>query len=511
MYVVTGERMRQIDRYTMDQIGISETTLMESAGTAAFRQIKSIVKPESRTAVLIGAGNNGGDGFVITRHLKERGAAVDVWIIPPLEKIQGTARVHMDIYTSSGHSCLSFSDDPDELFRALPGYTCIIDAMLGTGVEGPLREPYDRIVKEVNGSRAEVIAIDIPSGLPAEENGSFDDAVKADRTVVLQAPKETAFLYPYADYYGEWTVADIGIPDKAFRACGADCRMRMREEVRTSVPERKADGHKGTYGKGLIIGGSEQMPGAVSLTTRAALRTGTGLLTAALPEDILHIVTGTAAEATCLPLRSDEGEITSGSLAGLDLSPYDGIALGPGMGRRHPYSLSRLFDGFGGLVVIDADGLYHLARELGDWRQKRKASVIITPHPGEMAMLTGKTIEEVEKNRFTLSREFATEYGMTVVLKGAYTIVSDPDGRQWVNPTGNPALAKGGSGDTLTGMILAAALQSNDPIEGVLNAVYVHGLAADQLILERHEASVTASDVIEQFPFALASLKKQLY
>ncbi|PYZ95478.1 bifunctional ADP-dependent NAD(P)H-hydrate dehydratase/NAD(P)H-hydrate epimerase [Alteribacter lacisalsi] len=507
MYVVTGERMRQIDRFTMDQVGISETTLMENAGTAAYLQIESIVTPESSIAVLIGAGNNGGDGFVIARRLKEAGFDTDVWIIPPLEKIRGTARVHMDIFIRSGHTFFQYEDSQAIFDRAISSSTYIIDTMLGTGVKGALKAPYDRIVEEVNCSRAEVIAVDLPSGLPAEENEPFEQAVKACRTIILQAPKETAFLYPYAEYYGEWTTADIGIPCKAFEACGARSRVRTENEVRASLPYRKADGHKGTYGKGLVIGGSEQMPGAVSLTTRAALRTGIGLVTAALPASITATVTGTATEATCLPLQSNQGEMISESLTGLDLSSYDGAAIGPGMGRSHPLSFSRIFSGFDGLVVIDADGLYHLAEELNAWRDGRGGPTVITPHPGEMARLTGKTIEDVEKNRFSLSRQFASEYKMTVVLKGAYTIVTTPDGRQWVNPTGNPGLAKGGSGDTLTGMILAAGLQTDDFLDGVLNAVYIHGLAADQLIHERDEASITASDVIEQLPFALASLR----
>ncbi|WP_183163964.1 NAD(P)H-hydrate dehydratase [Alteribacter keqinensis] len=508
MYVVTGDEMRRIDAFTMDQVGISDMMLMENAGSAVFSRLLQRIEPSgSRILVLIGTGNNGGDGFVIGRKLMEAGFETDIWVVPPDEKIRGAAKGHADVFAKCGHRYGSFEKDSSLFYEKLPSYTHIIDCLLGTGVKGELRSPYQEVVDAVNRTHACVISVDMPSGIPAEEGAPAAAGIRADRTMILQAPKETTFLFPYAESFGEWEVADIGIPDCSFKNSGITKYVRGESDVCRTLPKRKANVHKGANGKGLVVGGSRGMPGALSLTTLAALRTGIGLCTVALPEDIRLLVTQNAAEATLVNLPSQDGEIAPDGLEALDLTPYDGVAIGPGMGRAHRYDLYGYFRVFKGTVVIDADGLNHLSRELENWKDGRDGLTVITPHPGEMAVLTGKTIKEVERNRFSISRQFAREHQMVVVLKGPYTITSTPEGEQWVNTSGNPALAKGGSGDVLTGMILASVLQHSHKIEGILNAVYVHGHAADQLIHERDELGVTASDVINQLPRAFHSLR----
>ncbi|WP_026688735.1 bifunctional ADP-dependent NAD(P)H-hydrate dehydratase/NAD(P)H-hydrate epimerase [Alteribacter aurantiacus] len=507
MYVVTGDEMRQIDAYAMNEVGLSDVMLMENAGNAVFSRLKDILSFNSRIMVVVGSGNNGGDGFVIGRRLLEAGFNVDMWVVAPEEKLRGAAKKHARIFSLCGYD-LSFYEKNTQLFyEKLASSTHIVDCLLGTGVTGELRAPYDEVVQGVNDSPCAVISVDIPSGVPADEGVEADLYIQAERTLILQSPKETTFLYPYAEAYGKWEVLDIGIPSCSFKETMIKRFVWSEEQVSHTLPKRKKNAHKGMNGKGLVIGGSKKMPGALSLTTQAALRTGIGLLTVALPEDIRLLVTQTATEATLVNMPSQDGEIPWSGLEGLDLTPYDSVAIGPGMGRSHRYDLYERFQNFDGAVVMDADALYHLSKEIDHWKGGRKGLTVISPHPGEMALLTNTPIQEVEANRFQIARTFAKDYQMIVVLKGAYTITTAPDGRQWVNLSGNPALAKGGSGDVLTGMILASLHQHQDPIEGVLNAVYVHGHAADQLIQKADEMSVTATDVIHQLQTAFLSLR----
>ncbi|MBU9723796.1 MULTISPECIES: NAD(P)H-hydrate dehydratase [Bacillaceae] len=512
MYVVTGEEMHRIDRYTMEKIGLSEETLMENAGQAFCRQLFPTVGLEDRLVVLIGTGNNGGDGFVIGRILKEAGFLVDVIVIPREEKIRGTALKHKRIFENSGHEWITFREVQEHFEQLLTKYTIIIDAMLGTGMVGTPRWPYSDVIESVNGATGRVIAVDIPSGVTATEE-KHEVGINADQTYTFQAAKISNFLYPAAFCFGEVHILDIGIPRIALENTFETRKLITDEKVKNSLAVRKQNAHKGVSGKALIIGGSIPMTGAIVLTTGACLRTGAGLVTVAVPDKILLGIAQKTTEAMFYPLPQKNGEIEiipSHFPQDKTLSAYDGIAVGPGLGRNNKHNLYDTFNDFKGNLVIDADGLYHLVDELDKWRGGREGGpTIITPHLGEMARLTGKTVEEVELQRFRISKQFAMEYKVYLVLKGPFTIITAPDGRQWVNQTGNESLAKGGTGDTLTGMILGFLLQHEYITDAICNAVYIHGKTADELVKSQDILSVTASDIIEVLPKVLHSSRYQ--
>ncbi|MEY9094663.1 NAD(P)H-hydrate dehydratase [Paenibacillus sp. RC84] len=499
MRIVSGEDMYEIDRHTVNLIGISADTLMESAGRAAASLLLERIPPEAEVVVLSGAGSNGGDGIVLARVLKAHGRRVSLWLIPPRDKIGGAAAAALSVYEKSGYAAADYIGSEAELERRLERADAIVDALLGIGVKGPLREPYRNLIGKINGQRAAVYAIDLPSGVPAD-GGPVEAAVRADVTVTIQYPKLGTFTHPAASYCGELLVADIGIPPAA--AAGLPRRsLWTLPDVRRTLPRREASSHKGTHGRLLVAGGSLRMPGAVVLASRAALRSGAGLVTAAVPDCIHAIAAGHYPEAMYLPSPSEDGHFR-GELP-LEGASFGAIAAGPGLGRtpggRAVVEQVLRQDA---PVLLDADALFHAAELLPLLRKRRKPTVL-TPHPGEMARLTGSTAAAVEDDRFGVSARFAAETGAYVVLKGPHTIVAAPDGTQHVNTTGSAALAKGGSGDVLTGIAAAFLLQHEDVLQAVSNAVYIHGLAASLLTEERHSlADVLASDVIESIPAA---------
>ena len=508
MRIVSGEEMYEADRFTMEEIGISGAMLMENAGKSLFEAMKKKLKKQERIAVLIGTGNNGGDGFVLARYFKEHGYNVDVWLIPPESKVKGDARTHLSIYQGSSHSWNGYEEGKEAFRNSLSDYTVIIDCLLGLGISGEIRVPYDEVIQRVNATSATVFSVDLPSGLNA--NGGYEgecEPIRADITYTIQCPKLGAFHYPDADYYGERVVVDIGIPQVAF-STALQRNLWSETDVKRTLTNRSASSHKGSHGKGLVIGGSRGMAGAPVMSTKAAYRSGAGLIQAAVPDDILAVTAGAMLEAMFQGWSSDSG-FFSGEVA-QDLSAFDGIAIGPGLGRKQgckkivEATLASTVP-----LVMDADALYHLS-ELKDHLKTRTAPTVLTPHPGEMARLTGLSIQDIQNKRFEISRSFAREFGVYLVLKGPYTVVTSPDGCQFVNSTGNPALAKGGSGDVLTGVVLAFIMHSRSIREGISNAVYIHGKAADILVQKNHSTlDVLATDVIAAIPAVLHSFLEQ--
>ncbi|WP_280771305.1 NAD(P)H-hydrate dehydratase [Salipaludibacillus daqingensis] len=509
MYVVTGGEMHQIDRYTMDQIGLSEETLMESAGQAFVRHLLTSISKKDRVIVLIGSGNNGGDGFVIARLLAEKGFQLSTWVVPPKERIKGTAKKYMEIFERCGYTFDSYKQNRERFTRSLSECTIIVDALLGTGLKGRVRQPYDEVIYTINQFDKRVVSVDIPSGLSSNEGEEDVVGIYADETYTLQAPKVSRFLYPAASHYGVVHTLDIGIPTKVFREIAPNRRVITEERVRSTLASRPANMHKGKAGRALIIAGSETMTGAPVLATGACLRSGAGLVTMAVPKSIHPLLSERITESTSIVLEEDQGEVSQVALTNdIPFRQFDGVAIGPGLGRKTDKTMFDTLQSYDGVVVVDADGLYHMSKELHHWfNQPRSAPTVITPHMGEMAMLTGLSISELEQNRFKSSKDFATKYQMYVVLKGPFTIVTTPNGNQWVNTTGNASLAKGGSGDVLTGILLAFMLQHDSLIEAICNAVHIHGKLADEM-LETHDVfSVNATDLIHSLPRVLRSYR----
>ncbi|HET7657313.1 MAG TPA: NAD(P)H-hydrate dehydratase [Bacillales bacterium] len=505
MHVVTGKEMGEIDRVMMESIGLSGPMLMENAGQAVARKLLERLQPDDRIAVLIGSGNNGGDGFVVARVLLDKGYDAEAWLIPPRTKIKGDAKVHFELFERAGFQVWEYSQNKNGLDDRIDRYTVIVDAMLGTGVRGVARQPYKEWIERVNASGACVISVDLPSGVHADGGELEGPVIRADRTFTLQCPKLSALTYPSAEYYGEWELVDIGILQTVIEKTAPLRKLWQLKDVNRSFPRRSASSHKGSHGKGLLVAGSREMTGAAVLSAKAALRGGAGLLATAVP-DIAHpIIASQVTEATYKICPSENG-FFSGETP-FDLQ-YDAIAVGPGMGReKGPLKvLETLLKEFEGPLVIDADGLFHL-KELTSVLKQRNHETILTPHPGEMARLLDVSAQEVQASRFEAAKNFAVEYGVYLVLKGPYTIVTTPEGKQFVNSTGNPALAKGGTGDVLTGLILAFIMQHSCLQAAISNAVYLHGMAADRLVRNSHSSiDVTATDVIEEFPAMMHEL-----
>lgn len=497
LQVVTANEMYEIDRFTMGEIGLPGVLLMENAGQAFVQKALDHLNQSQKIAVLIGTGNNGGDGFVIARVLKGLGFHADAYLIVEEEKVKGDALFHFETFRSSGYEVMPLCD-----LSCLEAYDVIIDAMLGIGIKGEIKSPYREVIEACNELNNFKISVDIPSGVPADGSQSFNLAFKADVTITLQHPKLSAFTYPAREFYGmRLEVVPIGIPPKATQAVvKLERKCWTEKEVSQTLTNRSPSSHKGTHGKGLVIGGSLPMTGAPVMTTRAVLRAGGGLTTLAIPDVIHSIVASQIVEAMFSPWKAVNGHF-SGEL-GTDVSRFDAVAFGPGVGRENGGEkiLSTLLDNMKTPLIVDADGLFYLAK-LKEKLKQRSYPTIITPHTGEFARLTGYSSTEVENNRFELSRQFAIEFGVYIVLKGPYSIVTTPTGSQFVNTSGNAALAKGGTGDVLTGIILAFVMNHSNIQEAVSNAVFAHGKAADVLVANDHSVQdVIATDVIEALP-----------
>ncbi|RWZ52257.1 NAD(P)H-hydrate dehydratase [Halobacillus fulvus] len=491
MDIVTAQEMYEWDRVTIEETGITGDMLMESAGRAVADELKRYIRKEQRIVLLAGAGNNGGDGFVISRTLLNQGYDVELWQVVPDEKISGDAAVHKRIFLKSGYDVHRF-DSIEELTSALAKADVVIDAMLGIGVKGSLREPLSQIVEVVNQHRAVKIAIDLPTGVPADESEADFTAFTADYTIVIAAPKVSVFVQKARPYYGEWSVVEIGLPIR--KLPDSHKKVWTVEDVQRTLPKRKSDSHKGSHGKGLMVGGSVSMPGSVAMSAKAALRSGAGLMAIATAERAIPSISPYIQEATFVALEHEEGFITGQP----SLSGYDGIAAGMGMGR-HQQAEELMLHLIQSSVplLIDADGLYGAKRHLESLKH-RETPVVLTPHPGEFAHLTGRSIPEILDHPFSLSRQFAREHGVYLVLKGPATIITAPDGEQRVDISGNSGLAKGGSGDVLSGILLALMMQSDSVLDGLSNGCVIHGMTAEQLTSHQHSTiDLLATDVVE--------------
>ncbi|GGM34325.1 bifunctional NAD(P)H-hydrate repair enzyme Nnr [Paraliobacillus quinghaiensis] len=494
MNIVTAKEMYEIDRIAMEEKGLHGIVLMESAGRAIAEKVKTYASKQDLILVLVGSGSNGGDGFVVARTLSNQGYQVEVVQLVADDKIKGDALYHKKVYEQYGDRIKPFT--APSVFTDISKASIIVDAMLGIGVKGRLRPPFKEVVHAVNHAPGLIIAVDIPSGVPAERNSDFDVAIKADYTYVVEMPKLSTFIPAYRQFYGEWSIVSIGLPLDATPQ-GLIRRTWEADDVQTTLPKRERSAHKGSHGRGLIIGGSSLMPGSITMTAKAALRSGVGLLTVGTVSSVVPSIAAQCSETTFMRLADEDGWITNDQE--IDIDSYDAIAIGIGMGRGTDTSdyTKKLLRQAELPVIVDADGLYHLKGDLG-MLQKRTSPTILTPHPGEMAMLLECSIATILENPFDVAREFAEKYQVYLVLKGANTIVTDPSGNQWVNTTGNPGLAKGGSGDVLSGIILAMVLQPQSISVALANSCYFLGKSADLLVEERHSTyDLIATDVIE--------------
>lgn len=493
MFIVTAKEMYDIDHFTMKEIGLSGKLLMENAGREIFQRITALVQSSDVITVLIGAGNNGGDGFVIARYLFDYGYHVRAVQIAADEKVTGDADYHKQIFLRSGASVQHLTDTSiDEIVETSD---VLVDAILGIGLKGKLRAPFLQVIETMNQSSCLVVSVDIPSGLPADEEGILSVAVKADYTFAVGAIKLSAFLHETAHFYGKWEIVDIGFSQNTMEAFSGRKHYSL-QDFKKALPQRKRYAHKGDHGKGLLIGGSAAMPGSITMASQAALVTGAGLLTAATLKNVVPTIAARSPEAMFYELPESQGQLTDDGQLAFDA--FDAVAIGVGMGRNEQagHLVKRVLQEADYPVIIDADGLYHLKNYL-HLLKERKYPTIITPHTGEMARLLGITTEELLKKPFHYAKEFASIYHVYVLLKGKYTIITHPDLTQVVDSTGNPGLAKGGSGDVLTGIALAMIMQKQSLFHALCNACFLHGTAADQAVAANHSVyDLVATDII---------------
>lgn len=499
MRIVTGEEMASIDAITINKIGLPGAVLMENAGREIARRLIDIYGVKKRYLIFIGKGNNGGDGFVVARMLKEQGVCVTPCIVEDEVSFEGDAKLHKRVYEQSGYRWRYWKEMNQNWTETLCEVDIIVDAMLGTGLKGRVRDPYTSIIEKINLADKEVVSIDLPSGMPADEAVMEDEPISANRTFTLQLFKLSYYLEATKPYYGEIEALPIGIPPATFKHLETQRCVWGKDEVVNSWVKSSPFAHKGNNGRVGIIAGSQMMPGAAALSASAAIRGGAGLTTVGTVDTAIQSIASHVKEAMFTSFSQKNGILapTEEEL----FSFYEdkkAIAVGPGIGRS-PHTkamISHLIDHYKGILILDADALFYV-NELHNEVKNRKSPLILTPHVGEMSVLTNQSVDYIKQKRFKVAESYAQEHQVHLILKGPHTIVADPSGCMTVNNSGNAGLAKGGAGDVLTGMIVA--LVARQPIQIALSsAVFLHGHAADLLINQGFSInSLTPSDLIE--------------
>jgi NAD(P)H-hydrate epimerase len=505
--------MQEIDRRAIDEFGISGLKMMESAGRGCVEVIISEFGPKGRAVIIAGKGNNGGDGHVIARLLDTKGWEVKVIILADRDQVCGDAAINLEkIPADIAHFCPHEGQLPalhmEDIFQA----DLIVDALLGTGLRSDISGVYMEAIELINASGRPVLSVDIPSGIHGTTGRVLGDAVRASITVTFAFAKLGHVLYPGAEHSGRLIIADIGIPPQLMEsASGYD--FLNDEVIRPMLKRRDRLAHKGHFGHCLIIAGSAGKTGAASLSANSAVRAGSGLVTLGVAENLHHILEAKTTEVMTSPLPdSGSGYLTSSAFPAIEklLPGKDALAIGPGLDRR-PGTTSlvhTIIETVTLPLVIDADGLNALAEDITVLKRKRSQNIVLTPHPGEMSRLLGTSIPDVEAIRISVAQEFARNFGIYLVLKGARTIIASPTGTAAINGSGNPGMATGGMGDVLTGVITSLLGQGYTTWDACLLGVFLHGYAADMVAEERGEIGMCATDVQEKLPYAYSRLLK---
>jgi ADP-dependent NAD(P)H-hydrate dehydratase / NAD(P)H-hydrate epimerase len=513
MRILNAAQMREADRRTIEDIGIPSLVLMENAGRQAVAAMEAIHGDlfDRHVAVLCGRGNNGGDGFVIARTLVQRNVDVAVFLIGRVADVRGDARVNLEILGRLGLTVVEVADSQAwELhFSEVNDCTLIVDAIFGTGLNAPVSGFIESVIADVNASGIPVVSIDLPSGLSADSPEPIGPSIEAGLTITIAAPKLPLVLPPGELRSGDIVIADIGIPPEILDAVdGPRVELLTRGAMRDLITPRTADTHKGDYGRVLLVSGSRGKTGAAHLSGVGALRSGAGLVTIATPASCQPILAAMAPEYMTEPLRESEHGLDPEEVDRLFEMARDVIAIGPGLGQAPATRdfVKQVVDRASMPLVVDADALNAFADAPGRLTGREGRDIIITPHPGEMARLVGMSTHQVQASRLEIARSFAVAHHAFVVLKGHRTVIATPDEKVFINPTGNPGMATGGTGDVLTGMIAAWLAQLLDAEAACKLAVYLHGLAGDLAEADEGEVAMTAGDVAGHIGDAMLEL-----
>ena len=507
MKIVTSQQIKNIDRRAIKDFGIPGTVLMENAAAAVMTAMEKYFDGLEgvKVGILCGKGNNGGDGLALARRLRIGGVPVRVALLASFAAIKGEAKVNlsilrkMDVEIMQNASTRSLAD-------IIAWSDILVDALIGVGLSSPLKGTYAQAVEMINISGVPVVAVDIPTGIDADTGAVMGAAVKADLTVTMAFLKRGLVLYPGAGYAGTVRIADIGIPSEVAEKEHLSVSLLNKDAVWGVISSRSPDAHKGEFGHLMVVAGSPGKSGAAIMAAKGALRAGAGLVSVATPHSLAPIIQAQVAEAMCVPsAESIEGTLGIGSEEELlkALATKSACAIGPGLSTHYEtvQAVRNLIQHLTIPTVIDADGLNSLVG-FTDILKRIKAPVVLTPHPGEMGRLVGISSHDVQKDRIAIASEFARKYNVTVVLKGAGTVIATPRGWVFINSTGNPGMASGGTGDVLTGMIGSLLAQGYTTYQAACLGVYLHGLAGDLAAREKGEASMIAGDVIEKIPQA---------
>ncbi|MDP3049591.1 MAG: NAD(P)H-hydrate dehydratase [Thermodesulfovibrionales bacterium] len=557
MKVVAAEEMREIDRNTIKNYGISGTVLMERAGLAVAEKIKELFSVQPRlqyvgqgsgfskklrtpnsepvklkVIVLAGGGNNGGDGIVVARNLHEWGWNVKITLLLRANKLSPDCLLQYKIAKKSGVP-VEFRDyiTEKDLHSAL-----VVDAIFGTGLSKNVTGKIAEIISFINTSYAPVISVDIPSGISSDTGQIMGEAVRADYTVTFGLPKRGHLLYPGADYTGRLFIEDIGFPEELLHSEKLKAELLEKRDISLLIPERQRYSHKGDYGHVLVIAGSRGKTGAAFMCAKACLRSGAGLVTIGVPESLLDVFQSRVTEEMTLPLP-DKGDGTLSSKALEKILEFlfekaDVLAIGPGISVTDDTKklVRELLLNSTAPAVIDADAINSLEGNK-QILKKARSPLILTPHLGEMArllqksahpptpplrggrvrkgvkVLTSELQTKIEQDRINTAMFFAKETGTYLVLKGVPTVIAEPEGRVFINPTGNSGMASAGTGDVLTGMVSGFLGQGLNPLEASILGVYMHGLAGDIAAKSKGEHSLIASDITDAIPEAFHLLR----
>lgn len=505
MKIATREIVREIDRLTISKYGVPGLILMENAGRATADVILDNFSYAGRVSIFAGSGNNGGDGFVIARHLISEGLDVDTYILSDPKKLGGDALTNFKALKDIGGKIIELKSN----LRKYKQADVIVDAIFGTGLDREVTGFYKKVIDFINSQGVPTVSVDLPSGLDANTGQPLGSAVLADITVTYALPKLGISIYPGVEYAGEIYVADITTPK--FLEDDIPYELLLSESVDYILPPRYEDTHKGTYGHLFIIAGSPGKSGAAALSALGAQRTGTGLVTVGVPKSLNPIMEQKTTEAMTEPLPETAletlGKDSVERVLEIIKERKTAVAIGPGISttnetREFLYEIIRNCEV---PMLIDADGLT-LVSDNPQILKQANAPVILTPHPGEMSRLAQISTEKVQADRIGVSLEFSSKYNAYLVLKGARSIISTPSGEVFINTTGNAGMASGGMGDVLTGIIGGLLAQGLDPADACKLGVFVHGLSGDIIAEEIGEVGMIASDIANTLPRAFSKL-----
>jgi len=516
MRILNGDQMRQVDNTAIQYYGIPGIVLMENAGIALSRAAGEMLGgfAGKKVVVFAGGGNNGGDGFVVARHLHNKGAAVRIFLLANPDSFLGDAKTNWEILGKMGLTAQRIfdKDQLDSVRLALWGAELVIDAIFGTGLKDDVRGMAVPVINIINESQKPVLACDIPSGISSFTGQPLGVAVKAKRTVTFGFYKLGLVLPTAFAYTGELQVADISLPLGIEEEIPGRMDLIDREFCSRWLKPRHKESHKGNFGHVLMLAGSPAMPGAAILAAKGVLRSGAGLLTAAVPSACRMPLLSQIAEAMLLPCEETEEGLISPEEA-LNLAEFEAGAylIGPGMGRNNKtvQLIKDLLQLLQKPTVIDADALFAVAKE-GELLRSLALPMVMTPHPGEMARLLDISIDLVQEDRINCAKEAAKEYGAVIVLKGAGSVIATPEGRILINSTGNPGMATGGSGDVLGGMIASMMAQGQPPTIAAACAVWLHGRAGDIAVAKGCAASLLAGDIADNIAAAFREVNVDL-